>query len=436
VNFNGLVDHALTRDQTLRIGVVARRFRRENAGIGNFNLPERGFWQEQQERSFRMERSFRIQEAGPIGRRAFINTRLSYTWVDIDMQSNVEAPTIVVQEAFTSGGSQQSQTADVQIVTLASDVDYVRGIHSWRAGLQIDGNWFRASSSFNYLGTYTFSDLDAYGRGEPILYTRSLGTPQVTYRNLQGAVYFQDDIRVRRGLTLSPGVRYTRQQRVSDPLAFEPRFGMTWAPFADGRTTLRGSAGIFHSWLPLQLIEQTLRLNGELQREVYIRNPPYPDPGELAIRAQPTSKYLIGDGFKLGRNVRYSAGVDQVLSPRLRVNVLYNYIHLQQQPRGHNLNAPLNGVRPDPDFANVVESITDAEIRRHEVFVNAIINLATPSPAVNQARFNWRRLNVNAGYSLIRARNNANGPFEVSPSGDLDNDGDLARRTPRTASRF
>ena len=82
----------------------------------------------------------------------------------------------------------------------------------------------------------------------------------------------------------------------------------------------------------------------------------------------------------------------------------------------------MNGVRPDPNFANVIESVTDAEIRRHEVYVNAIINFATPSPALNQARFNWRRLNINAGYSLIYARNNAAGPFEVSPSGNLEDD--------------
>lgn len=414
-NFNGLVDHALTRDQTLRIGFNAGRQKRENMGIGNYNLPERGFFQRQQ------ANAVRIQEAGPIGRRSFINTRLSYQWIDLDMASNVDAPTIVVQDSFSAGGAQQRQSADVRIMTMASDVDYVRGIHSWRGGVQIDANWFKASSAFNYLGTYTFSSLESYERGEPILYTRSLGAPEVTYRAWQGAGYFQDDIRVRRGLTLSPGVRYSLQQRVADRTAFEPRFGMTWAPSASGRTTLRGSVGLFHSWLPLQAIEQTLRLNGELQREIIIHDPPYPDPGDVAFRSLPTSKYLIGD-FRLGRNLRYSAGVDQVLSPRVRVNVLYNYIHLQQQPRGRNRNAPVNGVRPDPSFANVVEAVSDAQIRRHEVFVNSIISLAPPSPALQQAWFNWRRLNVNAGYTLIYARNNAAGFFEVSPGGDPEND--------------
>jgi hypothetical protein len=414
--FNGIVDHALTRDQTLKVSLMVRRFKRENAGIGNYNLPERGFWQEQK------ENSIRIQEAGPLGRRSFINTRFSYTFGDIAMASNVEAPTLVVQDSFTSGGAQQRQFADLRFLSLASDVDHVRGIHSFRGGFQVDANWFDAASSFNYLGTYTFASLDDFERGRPILYTRSLGTPQVTYNNFQGALYFQDDIRVRRGLTFSPGVRYTRQQRVNDPWALEPRFGFTWSPLADGRTTLRGSAGTFHSWLPLQLVEQTLRLNGELQREIIIQNPSYPEPGEETVLALPTSKYLIGDGFKLGRNVRYSAGLDQVLSPRVRTNILYNYIHLQQQPRGRNLNAPVNGVRPDPDFANVIESITDTEVRRHEIYVNAIISLAAPSPALNQAWFNWRRLNINAGYSWIRAQNNAAGPFDVSPSGDPAND--------------
>ena len=415
-NFNTVVDHALTRDQTLRIGVFAGRQKRENIGIGNYNLPERGFSQEQK------VNGFRIQEAGPIGRRSFINTRFSYQWIDLNMQSATNAPTIVVQDAFTSGGAQQIQVADVRQATLATDIDYVRGIHSWRGGVQIDGNWFTASSSFNYLGTYTFSDMDAYLRGEPLLYTRSLGTPEVTYHNLQAGAYFQDDIRVKRGLTLSPGIRYTVQQRVADRLALEPRFGFTWAPSAAGRTTLRGSVGVFHSWLPLQIIEQTLRLNGELQREIIVLNPSYPDPGLVSERTLPTSKYSYGDDFKLGRNLRYSAGVDQVLSPRVRVNFLYNYIHLQQQPRGRNLNAPVNGVRPDPNFANVIESVTDAEVRRHDVSVNAVISLAAPSPTLNQARFNWRRMNINAGYSLAYARNNGAGFFEVSPTGNLEDD--------------
>ena len=57
-----------------------------------------------------------------------------------------------------------------------------------------------------------------------------------------GAVYVQDDIRVRRNLSLSPGLRYEAQTHVRDFNNFGPRFGVTWSPGANGRTSLRASA--------------------------------------------------------------------------------------------------------------------------------------------------------------------------------------------------
>ena len=99
------------------------------------------------------------------------------------------------------------------------------------------------------------------------------------------------------------------------------------------------------------------------------------------------------------------------------MNVLYNYIHLIEQPRGENLNAPVNGVRPDPAVANMVETVTDAEIRRHELFVNFNLSLVAPSPATNKARVNWRRVGLTFAYAKIRARNNSDGAFAVPPSG-------------------
>jgi hypothetical protein len=181
------------------------------------------------------------------------------------------------------------------------------------------------------------------------------------------------------------------------------------------------SAGLFHGFLPPPAIEQTLRQDGEKQKELVIINPSYPDPGIGSGVIPPSNKYLIGD-FNLNRNLRYSAGIDQVINPLLRFNLLYNYIHQQQFPRGRNLNAPVNGVRPDPNFANVIELVTDTEIRRHEVFANATLSLAPPSPALQQVRFNWRRMNVNASYSFIGAQNNSGGPFVVPPTGNIEDD--------------
>jgi len=85
-----------------------------------------------------------------------------------------------------------------------------------------------------------------------------------------------------------------------------------------------------------------------------------------------------------------------------------------------NLNPLVNGVRSEPAFANVISTVTDAEIIRHEAFLNFNLNLLAPSAANNRARFNWRRLGMTGGYSYISARRNALGPFDVPASGTLD----------------
>ena len=172
MNLSGLLDYALTRDQTLRFGYSQSNNSRENQGIGSYDLPERAF------KSDNNRYSFRALEAGPIGRRTFINTRLAMNWTNFGNQSSVEAPTIIVQDAFTTGGAQQAGRVNGRNLTFASDVDYVRGMHSWRGGVQVYADWYNANLSNNYLGTYVFSNLAAYEAGAPLLYTRSVGDPQ------------------------------------------------------------------------------------------------------------------------------------------------------------------------------------------------------------------------------------------------------------------
>jgi hypothetical protein len=410
ININGLLDYALTRDQTLRFGYSQNNNRNENLGIGAYDLPERAYTSDNN------GYTFRALEAGPIGRRVFINSRYTMTWRNFGSHSATEAPTIIVQDAFTSGGAQQAGRVDGRNMTAASDIDYVRGINSWRGGVQLYADWYHANLNNNYLGTYTFSSLDAFEAGTPLLYTRSIGDPTLDFFHARLGVYVQDDVRVRKGLTLSPGVRYSYQTRVSDDAAFEPRFGVTWAPTKSNSTTLRASAGIFHGWLDPGIWWQTVRFDGQHQRDVIITNPTYPDPG-TGNGIPLANTYRLGD-YKLNKNVRYSAGIDQKFSPRASVNVLFNYYHQDQLPRGMNLNPVIDGVRPDPAYANIIATVTDAQLLRHELFVNFNVNFASPS--ANKGTVNWHRLALNGGYSFIRARRNALGPFDVPASGTLD----------------
>jgi hypothetical protein len=412
VNMSALLDYALTRDQTLRFGYSQSNNTQDNLGIGAYDLPERAYSRDNN------AYTFRALEAGPIGRRFFINTRVTATWREFGAKSAVEVPTIIVQDAFTSGGAQQAGQVHGKNMTLASDLDYVRGINSWRTGIQLYGDWYHADLNNNYLGTYTFSSLAAFDAGTPILYTRSVGDPVLDFFSGRLGAYIQDDLRIRKGLTFSPGVRFSYQTKVNDTNAWEPRVGVTWAPTKSGNTTLRASGGIFHGWLDPGIWWQTVRSDPQHQRDVIITNPSYPDPGPGGV-ASPANTYVLGN-YKLNRNVRYSAGIDQRFSPRASVNVLFNYYHQEQLPRGMNLNPVVNDVRVDPQFGNIISTVTDAQIIRHELYVNFNANLFAPSAAGARARFNWRRLAVNGSYSYIRAKRNALGPFDVPASGTLD----------------
>ena len=176
----------------------------------------------------------------------------------------------------------------------------------------------------NYLGTYTFESLEAFQAGQPTSYSRRIGDPTVDTLNVMTAFYLQDDIRVRKNLTFSPGLRYEVQSHVRDYNNVSPRFGFTWSPFKSGRTSFRGSAGIFYDWMSQNTLEQVARVDGLHQHQVNIFDPAYPDPGPITA-VLPADRYLLDPSLQLPMNIRFSGGVDQQVSKYFRMNLLYQH---------------------------------------------------------------------------------------------------------------
>lgn len=415
VSVFGQVDYALTLDQTLRFGFNTNHNDNRNQGIGLFDELERAYSTESDNGSVRM------QQIGPLGRRGFLRTRMQFSWFDSSSISATEVPTIRVNDAFTRGGAQVAGGQHSRTMTFGSDLDYVRGMHSLRGGALFDGGRWRSDDTSNYLGTYTFESLDAFNAGLPRSYTRRIGDPNLKYQNLQGAIYLQDDIRVRRNLTLSAGLRYEAQTHVRDYNNLMPRFGVTWAPFAGGGTTLRSSWGLFYDWLQTNTYEQTLRVDGFRQRELDIVNPPYPDLVGLAIAAPPVNRYLLGGDFALPINNRLSLGVDQRVQ-KTQFAATYAFTRGSSLARGHNLNAPAAGVRPNPAFGNIVAVDTDANSRLHQLQVNVTGNPGALFPVNKAPLINFKRTTVFLNYTLSSLRNNSDGAFSLAPSGFLDDE--------------
>jgi hypothetical protein len=410
-------DYALTTDQTLRVQYSYNENDQKNLGIGGYDQVERSY--SNRDRSHFL----RIQEAGPLGRRFFTNTRVQMAWSDTESQSVMQAPTIRVNDAFTSGGAQVGGGRHTRGVNVASDLDYVRGIHSVRAGVVLDSGWKRSDDTSNYLGTYVFENLDAFNAGIPRTYTRRIGDPNIRFLNFQTGWYLQDDIRVRRGLTVTPGVRYETQSLLPGLGEIMPRFGITWSPMKSGKTTLRTSWGVFYDWLAETTYEQTLRVDGFRQQELNIVNPSYPQTGNLGV-IPPTNRYLLGDDIAMARTVRLSAGIEQAFTPRMRGSAIYTNTRGTGLLRGQNLNLPIAGVRPNATFANIVEVLTDAESRAQALSLNGNLSLSPPAPpgATTGPRFDWKRLSFNGNFSIAKATNNSDGAFRFPVSGNLDDD--------------
>ena len=409
----GNFSYALTRDQTLNVSFNSERFTNSNQGVGLYDEPTRAY-------TTRNTWAYlRIQEAGPLGRRFFTNTRLQVIYNRSVNESAFELPTIRIVDALTRGGAQQAGGRLSRSFNLLSDLDYVRGIHSWRTGIDINGTWVNSDDSSNYLGTYTFESMDAFLAGRARNYTRRIGDPHLKYNNILGAIYFQDDIRLRKNLTLSPGIRYELQTHVNDYNNFAPRFGLNWAPFKSGRTTIRSSVGIFYDWFSTGSYEQTLRVDGFRQQEINILDPLYPDPGAAGI-VSASNRYLMSEDLSLVRTFRVSAGVQQTLTPRIRAGTTYAYTRGLHALRGRNLNAPVNGIRPDPGFANVIEIADDGAARGHTLSSNFNVSFMTPSPAAQRALFNLRRGSFNLTHTLGFQRNNTEGTFSVPFTGTPD----------------
>lgn len=399
--FGGRFDQAIGSTHTLRMGFRSTEATRTNLGVGAYDLAERAY------STSTRDRTLRVSESGAIGRRLFIESRLEAQWTGTSSRSALEAPTVRVLDSFTAGGAQQRGGRTSVEMEAATDIDYVRGQHSYRAGVLFERGRYDADDQTNYLGTFTFSTLADFEAGRPSLYTRQTGDPRVRYVNTQVGAYAQDDYRIARSLLLSYGVRYEGQSTGGDWWNLTPRATLTWSPLRSGRTTLRAAFGTFRDWLSTGVYEQALRLDGVRQVETIAASPAYPDPGS-AVTTRPSNRYTLGGGTSLAGTRSWSLGVDQVLARPLRVSATVAVRTSSSLLRGVNDNAPVAGLRPDPAFRDVIRAVGDAGQRTTMMGVSA--TLAWPE---------WRRTFIGVNYTLSSTESNTVGAFALPASGDL-----------------
>ena len=277
-----------------------------------------------------------------------------------------------------------------------------------RAGLLYEFGNYRSDERQNANGTFVFSSLEAFGKARPTTFTARSGNPLVEYRQQEVGLYLQDDFKLTKSLSLSLGLRYELQNNLSDKSNFAPRFGVAWSPFKNGKTTFRAGAGIFYGWVQPDVTEQILRVDGTHQRDLIVQSPGFPDPLASGTQITLPSSRITGDpSMTMPYVEQISFGMQRQLGGLGQL--FANYFHQRgiHQLRGHNINAPMNGVRPNPAFGNLTQVESTANSSMQGLSIN--LNIAKPQ----------KRFFTAFNYFWSKATNEADSPFGL-PANNFD----------------
>jgi hypothetical protein len=383
----------LTKTMLFRASLERGSNQRDNQGISELDLPERGYRRED------IDYQARLSLEG--GQRRPFHLRFQYNQDRLTSIPDTIAPAVIVQSAFRSGGATVNGSNRARGVV--SDNMFTLGTRPFilRVGSLLNWSYSEQGQLTNALGTFTFTDLDSYIAGRPATFTQRVNAQPLAFWVGQGATFAQAEVSTRSGWSLGLGLRYEWQTGISDRGALAPRLGVTRS-FNRNRTNLRAGYGWFYGWMPTRIEEESIRLaQGSTEQEVIIREPGYPDPfgqGLATTRQDPPTRLTLADSAELPRFDRASVGIEHQLRQGWRLGFDTFYQHASNEFRALDLNAPIDGVRPDSEFGRVL--LVQSVGRSTQAGFNVNLSLSPRQGMFGNIRYGYSRSFNDADDSL------------------------------------
>lgn len=393
VNATVRLEQAIGATAQIRAEYTRREQNRSNLGVGDFDLMERAYATDS------VVDALRVRNTRTIGKSVFSELRFEATQSTNTSISASNAPTIRVLDQFTSGGAGQMGTREGRQFTVAQNFDFSIARHMFRTGVLVEGGWWDSNQQANANGTFTFSSMADYLAGRPRTYTRRVGDPDVSYSQFEAGWFMQDDFRVSKNLSVSLGVRQEVQTHVDDKWNVAPRAAFTYAL---RKGNIRGGYGVFYDWLEASIYEQVVRVDGTQQIDEVIIDPSYPDVGLGSGTSLAASRIQLGPQLTQPTIHQASIGYERPIGEWGNFRTDYMWTRGHDTWRSVNVNAPVDGVRPDATAGNITQ--LESTGRRATDRINAFVLIRYPRV---------RGLMGNIGYQYANTRNVADSPLAL-----------------------
>jgi hypothetical protein len=375
-------DFQLGEKNTLTVRYMLDRQIQTNSGVSQFALESQAY------NVANYENTLQASDTQVLSANAVNETRFQYMR-DRDNQTaqNADA-TETVQGAFTGGGSNSGVVRDNQDhFELENDTTIAKGTHAIELGARLrltrEANF--STSGFN--GNYIYASLADYAAKTPSQYTVTTGKANSNVDLFDAGLFYQDDVKFRPNLTLSYGLRYEAQNRISDHDDWAPRLSLAWAPGSgnkQAKTVIRAGYGWFFDRFSSSYVLDAIRQNGVNQQQYVVDNPDFyenaPSPAELAaLNTVAPTIYTLAPHLKASLNMQVAAGVEHQFGKVATTSLTYLNSRGVHQYLSDNVNAFLpgtydaatgTGTRPNGINENIYEFESGGVYNQNQVIVN------------------------------------------------------------------
>ncbi len=262
----------------------------------------------------------------------------------------------VVRPLFSVEGGSSYLFVRPRTYQIADQLGLRKGRHEFKIGADFVSLNVQ-DISFTPFGEYRFAPGPPTPGQNPIQYTQTFGSARLRYSETQVSAFAQADLRLASRLTANLGLRYEHQAITDDQNNFAPRVGFALDVAGNGKTIVRGGAGIFYDLYFNHVRRQffTGGLNSPTATFVIpFGAPGFPTfPDSLTAPpdgAAPARRNLFLPDRKLLNpyNMQFSLGVQRTLFDKWMFTADVIHAHTLKQMRPRDMNAPAPFIRTGP----------------------------------------------------------------------------------------